>query len=167
MKTKPAKKPTAISPGVCISRRGFVGAATALGLCPVVGGESRPSAAPAKPLARDLSPAVQMQFMRPAQLEAAIRSFPVVYVPFAKFLYPDLVDLSALGDGPLAPDMKPPDGIGGLDPRQHASAEIGRRNVELAARALGKKARELLKGLPQDPRSSQPRAISPGHWWMI
>jgi hypothetical protein len=28
------------------------------------------------------------------------------------FFYPDLVDLSALGDGPLAPDMKPPDGIG-------------------------------------------------------
>jgi len=291
MKTKPAKKPTAISPGLCISRRGFVGAATALGLCPVVGGEPRPTAAPTKPLARDLSPAVQMQFMRPAQLEAAIRSFPVVYVPFGliewhgrhlplgndalkahailvkaaeqsggavyppvyfhegftreslvrviadlferlkqtgfrvilgvsghnvqgqidlinealrpvvadgtvaglglweitlsrgaesntdhaakwetsnmMFLYPDLVDLSALGDGPLAPDMKPPDGIGGLDPRQHASAEIGRRNVELAAQALGQKARELLEGLPQDPPSSQPRAISPGHWWMI
>ncbi len=29
-----------------------------------------------------LSPAVQMQFMRPAQLEAAGRKFPVVYVPF-------------------------------------------------------------------------------------
>ena len=83
------------------------------------------------------------------------------------FFYPGLVDLSALGDGPLAPDMKPPDGIGGLDPRQHASAEIGRRNVELAAQALGKKARELLEGLPKKPRSSQPRAISPGHWWMI
>jgi hypothetical protein len=25
---------------------------------------------------------VQMQFMRPAQLEAALREFPVVYVPF-------------------------------------------------------------------------------------
>ena len=147
MKKKPARKPTAISPGVCISRRGFVGAATALGLCPVVGGEPPQTAAPAKPLARDLSAAVQMQFMM--------------------FLYPDLVDLSALGDGPLAPDMKPPDGIGGLDPRQHASAEVGRRNVGLAAQALGRKARELLEGLPKEPRSSQPRAISPGHWWMI
>jgi creatinine amidohydrolase/Fe(II)-dependent formamide hydrolase-like protein len=29
-----------------------------------------------------LSPAVQMQFMRPAQLEAAGRKFPAVYVPF-------------------------------------------------------------------------------------
>ena len=29
-----------------------------------------------------LSPGVQMQFMRPAQLEAAGRKFPVVYVPF-------------------------------------------------------------------------------------
>lgn len=86
---------------------------------------------------------------------------------FMMFCYPNLVDLSALGDGPLAPDMKPPDGIGGLDPRQHASAEIGRRNVELAAQALGKKARELLEGLPKEPHSSQPHAISPGQWWMI
>ena len=29
-----------------------------------------------------LSPTVQMQFMRPAQLEAAARAFPVAYVPF-------------------------------------------------------------------------------------
>lgn len=29
-----------------------------------------------------LSPNVQMQFMRPGQLEAAARRFPVVYVPF-------------------------------------------------------------------------------------
>ena len=29
-----------------------------------------------------LSPDVQMQFMRPGQLEAAGRKFPVVYVPF-------------------------------------------------------------------------------------
>lgn len=31
---------------------------------------------------RRLSPDVQMQFMRPVQLEAAARKFPVVYVPF-------------------------------------------------------------------------------------
>ena len=80
------------------------------------------------------------------------------------FLYPDLVDLAALGDGPLAPNMKAPDGIGGLDPREHASATIGRRNVELAAAAIGRKARELLesvKGILQPP------IISPEHWWMI
>jgi creatinine amidohydrolase/Fe(II)-dependent formamide hydrolase-like protein len=41
------------------------------------------------------------------------------------FFYPDLVDLAALGKGPLAPNMKPPDGIGGLDPRKHASREAG------------------------------------------
>ena len=83
------------------------------------------------------------------------------------FFYPGLVDLSALGDGPLAPDMKAPDGIGGLDPRKHASVEVGRRNVELAAQAIGRKAKGLLEGLPAGPDSSRPRAISPGHWWMI
>lgn len=31
---------------------------------------------------RELSPAVQVHFMRPAQLEKAINTFPVVYVPF-------------------------------------------------------------------------------------
>ena len=83
------------------------------------------------------------------------------------FLYPDLVDLSALGDGPLAPNMKPPDGIGGLDPRKHASLEVGRRNVALASQAIGRKARELLESLPQDQRSFKLPGISPGNWWMI
>jgi creatinine amidohydrolase len=83
------------------------------------------------------------------------------------FLYPDLVDLSTLGEGPLAPDMKPPDGIGGQDPRKYASAEVGRRNVELAAQAIGRKAKELLESLPADQRSFSLPAISPGSWWMI
>ncbi|MBP8258956.1 MAG: creatininase family protein [Verrucomicrobia bacterium] len=83
------------------------------------------------------------------------------------FFYPELVDLSALGDGPLAPNMKPPDGIGGQDPRKHASVEVGRRNVELAAHAIGKKAAELLEGLPGGRGSSSQRVIAPGHWWMI
>ena len=69
------------------------------------------------------------------------------------FLYPDLVDMSELGDGPINLDMKPPSGIGGLDPREHASAEVGRRNVELAAEAIGRKAQELLASLPEDQRS--------------
>lgn len=83
------------------------------------------------------------------------------------FFYPDLVDMSQLGDGPLAPNMKPPDGIGGLDPREHASAEVGRRNVELASEAIGKKAKELLESLPEDQRSFNLEAISPEYWWMV
>jgi creatinine amidohydrolase len=83
------------------------------------------------------------------------------------FLYPDLVDLSTLGDGPLAPNMKPPDGIGGQDPRKYASAALGRRNIELASQAIGKKAKELLESLPPDQRSFKLPALSPENWWMI
>jgi len=83
------------------------------------------------------------------------------------FLYPELVDMSELGTGPLAPDMKPPDGISGLDPRKHASAEVGRRNVELAAAAIGRKAKELLESLPESQREFNLPAICPPHWWLI
>jgi hypothetical protein len=82
------------------------------------------------------------------------------------FFYPDLVDMPALGDAPLAPDMKAPDGIGGQDPRKHASAAVGKRNAQLAAQAIGNKARELLRTLPS-PRASEQVVISPGRWWMI
>ena len=84
-----------------------------------------------------------------------------------QFFYPGLVDLSELGTGPLAPNMKPPDGIGGLDPREHASAQVGERNVDLAAEAIGKKARELLESLPKEHQSFRLESVSPGHWWMI
>jgi creatinine amidohydrolase len=274
-----------------ISRRGFVRSATAMTLGTVVDGIAAPAASSEKPIQRELSPGVQMQFMRPAQLEKALRDYPVVYVPFGliewhgrhlplgndalkahailvkaaeqgggvvyppvyfhdgfprqflvpvltelferqkktgfrvilgvsghnvqgqidminkalasvvadgtatgvglweitlsqgaesntdhaakwetsnlMFLYPDLVDMSALGNGPLALNMRPPDGIGGLDPRRHASAEVGRRNVELAAQAIARKARELLAALPASRDPSGPRAITPGQWWMI
>jgi creatinine amidohydrolase len=83
------------------------------------------------------------------------------------FFYPHLVDMSELGDGPINLDMKPPSGIGGLDPRKHASAEVGRRNVELAAEAIGRKAQELLASLPDDQRSFNIEAVSPGNWWLI
>lgn len=83
------------------------------------------------------------------------------------FFYPDLVDLAELGTGPLAPNMQPPDGIGGLDPREHASAAVGRRNAELAADAIGKKARELLESLPEEHRAFKLPALAPGHWWFI
>ncbi|HUT09379.1 MAG TPA: creatininase family protein [Thermoguttaceae bacterium] len=83
------------------------------------------------------------------------------------FLYPDLVDMSELGDGPINLDMKPPSGIGGLDPRKHASAEVGRRNVELASEAIGRKAQELLASLPENQRSFNLESVSPGNWWLI
>jgi len=83
------------------------------------------------------------------------------------FFYPDLVDLGELGTGPINLDMKPPSGIGGLDPRKHASAKVGERNVELAADAIGRKARELLASLLDDQRSFNLPAVSPEHWWLI
>jgi creatinine amidohydrolase len=83
------------------------------------------------------------------------------------YFYPALVDLTQLGTGPLAPNMRPPDGIGGLDPRQHASADVGRRNVELAADAIGRKARALLAALPADQRGFDLKHVSPEHWWAV
>jgi len=83
------------------------------------------------------------------------------------FFYPDCVNILELGTGPLAPNMKPPDGIGGLDPRKHASTEVGEKNVDLAAEAIGKKAKELLESLPKDQRSFRLKSVSPEHWWMI
>ena len=83
------------------------------------------------------------------------------------FFYPELVDMSELGDGPLNLDMKPPSGIGGLDPRKHASAKVGARSVELAADAIGRKARELLASLPEQHRSFNLKAVSPEHWWLV
>ena len=83
------------------------------------------------------------------------------------FFYPDTVDLSQLGIGPIELNMKPPHGMSGLDPREHASVEVGRRNVELCADAIGKKARELLESLPEDQRAFNLEAVSPEHWWLV
>ncbi len=83
------------------------------------------------------------------------------------YFYPHLVDMAELGDGPLAPDMAPPDGIGGLDPREHASAAVGKRNVELASAAIGAKARELLAGLPEEHRQFGIPTVTPEHWWCV
>lgn len=274
-----------------IPRRDFVRTATAATVCLAFDGRASAAIETEKSPKPNLSSAVQMQFMRPGQLEKALRDFPVIYVPFGPiewhgrhlplgtdalkahgilvktaeqfggvvyppvffhegfpreflvpvltelferlkktgcrvilgvsghnvqgqidminkalesvvadgtvagvglweitlsrgpesntdhaakwetsdmmFFYPDLVDLTTLGDGPLAPKMKPPDGIGGLDPRKHASFEVGRRNVEIASQAIGRKAKELLVSLPKDQRTFKLPAISPGHWWMI
>ena len=84
-----------------------------------------------------------------------------------QFFYPDRVDLGELGGGPLNLDMKAPSGIGGLDPRAHASAAVGERNVELCAQAIGEKARELLASLPADKRQFNLPGISPEHWWLV
>jgi creatinine amidohydrolase len=83
------------------------------------------------------------------------------------FFYPDRVDMSELGDEEIILDMRAPWGIGGLDPREHASVEVGRRNVELAAKAIGAKAREFLNSLPSEHRSFSIQAITPEHWWLI
>lgn len=83
------------------------------------------------------------------------------------FFYPELVDMAELGNEPINLDMKPPHGIGGLDPREHASPAVGERNCELAAKAIGKKARELLNSLPLDQRNFNIKEIKPGTWWSI
>jgi len=54
-----------------------------------------------------------------------------------------------------------------MDPRKYATADVGRRNVELAAQALGKKARELLDSLSEVRKTAKPPVITPGQWWMI
>ena len=83
------------------------------------------------------------------------------------FFYPDTVDMYELGHGEINLDMRPPFGMGGLDPRKEASADVGGRSAELAAAAIGRKARELLESLPPDQRDFSIRAISPEHWWLI
>ncbi len=285
-----SKNPIETASQARLTRRSFLRSATAVTMLSAIDGVAAETVGTGNDLKKELSAAVQMQYMRPAQLERAIREFPVVYVPFGliewhgrhlplgndalkahailvktaeqfggvvyppvyfhegfpkqflvpvltelfqrlkktgfrvligvsghnvqgqvdvinkalepvvadgtaagiglweitlsqgpesntdhaakwetsnmMFLYPELVDMSALGDGPLAPNMKAPDGIGGQDPRKHASTEVGRRNVQLAAQAVGKKARQMLQALPS-ARTSEPAVISPGHWWMI
>jgi len=83
------------------------------------------------------------------------------------FFYPGTVDMSTLGSEEITLDMSPPHGIGGLDPREYASAQVGERNAQLASEAIGLKARELLESLPEDQRDFNIEAVSPEHWWLI
>ncbi|MDA0839086.1 MAG: creatininase family protein [Planctomycetota bacterium] len=83
------------------------------------------------------------------------------------FFYDHLVDISALGDGPINLDMKPPHGIGGLDPRKHASTAVGERNVELCVESIGRKAQELLASLSEEHRAFGKEDLRPGNWWMV
>ena len=62
-----------------LSRRDFLGTAATLGLA---GSTSAAAANDGQNIKRDLSATVQMQFLRPGQLEKALRAFPAVYVPF-------------------------------------------------------------------------------------
>lgn len=56
-------------------------------------------------------------------------------------LRPDLVDLSRL---PAEGGLEALIGVGGRDPRQHASVEFGQRGVEAIVRRIGEKVSELL-----------------------
>jgi len=84
-----------------------------------------------------------------------------------QFFYPDLVDMSELPAGDIGPEWSQEMGIGGLDPRLHASAAVGERNCELAAQAIGRKAQELLHSLPPERREFNLAALTPEHWWLV
>lgn len=84
-----------------------------------------------------------------------------------QFLYPDTVDMAALGTGIIKLHMSKPDGIKGLDPRLHASPSKGARNVELCAEAIGRKACELLNSLPVDKREFGLKSVSLENWWIL
>jgi len=85
------------------------------------------------------------------------------------FFYPDRVDMATLGTDEIVLDMSPPHGIGGLDPREHASAAVGELNCELASAALGAEARRLLESLPAECQAFGRDRIEPGQdgWWMV
>jgi creatinine amidohydrolase/Fe(II)-dependent formamide hydrolase-like protein len=83
------------------------------------------------------------------------------------YLYPDLVDVALMGDRPLDEQERSRLGVWGHDPRVHASADVGERNVELAAAAIGTKARELLDSLPEGERSFSLDSLTPTNWWMV
>ena len=83
------------------------------------------------------------------------------------YLYPDKVDIAALGDGEIVFDQKPPWGIGGIDPRIHASAENGERDITIAADSIGQIAQDLLASLPEDRRSFNIESLTPGNWWIV
>ena len=89
------------------------------------------------------------------------------------FFYPDTVDMAELGDEPLTPEhytnpgSEKVAGIGGLDPRKHASAAVGQRAAELEVESIAAKARELLESLPEDQRSFNLPAVTPEHWYYV
>lgn len=67
-------------------------------------------------------------------------------------LRPDLVDLSQLPKDPATPLV----GVGGRDPRQHASPEYGRRGADAIVKKVGERNAQILRELGIEP--PQPRA---------
>lgn len=68
-------------------------------------------------------------------------------------LRPELVSLDRIKDENLAtPEGAKAAGIYGRDPRTDASRELGEKIANRIADNIGKKARELLAGLPKQPR---------------
>ncbi len=76
------------------------------------------------------------------------------------FFYPDLVNMPALENEKRGRFPA----LTGPDPQKHASVEVGRRNVELASKAIGEKARELLNSLSPEYRSPHIRPVDSDHW---
>ncbi|MCL2286802.1 MAG: creatininase family protein [Firmicutes bacterium] len=83
------------------------------------------------------------------------------------FFYPETVDMTTIEGKDLTFDMEPPWGIGGHDPRIHASAGVGELNCRLCAESIGKKAKELLESLPPENRNFNMEKLEPGNWWFI
>ncbi|MCJ8329251.1 MAG: creatininase family protein [Lentisphaeria bacterium] len=83
------------------------------------------------------------------------------------FFYPDCVDIAALGTETFALDMSAPYGIGGMDPREHASPELGEKKADLASAAIAAKAQELFEGLSQEAKDKDTGAITPENWWIV
>jgi len=69
-------------------------------------------------------------------------------------LRPELVDMDKIKDENLeSEEGKKQAGIYGLDPRAHASKEVGEKAIDLMVDAIGRKARELLKSLKRNDSS--------------
>lgn len=85
-------------------------------------------------------------------------------------LHEDLVDLNQLGTEQLGREpmlverLTAPWGIKGLDPRSHASAQVGRRCLDRCAAAIAERARQLLLSLPPERRSFHLPGIEFEHW---
>jgi creatinine amidohydrolase/Fe(II)-dependent formamide hydrolase-like protein len=95
--------------------------------------------------------AVCYELLRPAEVQRRRAEAPISYVPLGSLewhLWPHRVDLEELRTRGLAKEdrmqMSGPEGIGGLSPLTHASAELGRKIIRRCAELIGKRAAEML-----------------------